>query len=452
MGFVMKPFRIPKQLIIAVLAVAAASCFAAATDAADTALPNAPQNEMRVAALGDPNTYPRYHGEDLVFAYPLHAAALNDDVTLAIRLMETGTPVDVRDRDGRTPLMVAAAFGNRAVAEALLAGRADPRARDRLFGDTALHFAALSGRVEVAELLLSHGVGVNTGANMGETPLHYAALYNHRKMIIFLIDSGADIDAADGMALTPLQYASRRGRLQARDLLRELGARPDTLLDAVNANDLIRVRELLRNGVDPNQPGLDGTALHLAAALGHVAISDALIEAGADLEAEGEPARAHPLHLAAYHNRSDVARLLLDRRAQVDARDAEGRTPLMVAALTAAETAVAEILLGHGADPNATDRTWDSPVLHYAAASGNLPIARLLLAYGVDVNVRNRRSRSAAIHYAAGKSNAEMIKFLAASGADLSPVDTIGLTPYERAKQHQDLQVMAVLRALGAPK
>jgi hypothetical protein len=45
-----------------------------------------------------------------------------------------------------------------------------------------------------------------------------------------------------------------------------------------------------------------------------------------------------------------------------------------------------------------------------------------------------------------------MVRFLAASGADLSPVDTVGLTPYDRAKQHQNLQVMAVLRALGAPK
>ena len=255
MGFVMKPFRVLEPIVIAVIAVAATSSFAEAIDVADTVPANAPPHEMRIATLGDPGIYPRYNREDLVSAFPLHAAALNDDVSLALRLMETGTPVDVRDRNGRTPLMVAAAFGNRAVAEALLAGRADPRARDRLYGDTALHFAALSGRVAVAKLLLSRGVSVNAGANMGETPLHYAALYNHRKMITLLIDSGADIDAADGMALTPLQYASRRGRLLARDLLRELGARPDTLLDAVNAGDLIRVRELLRDGVDPNQPG-----------------------------------------------------------------------------------------------------------------------------------------------------------------------------------------------------
>lgn len=448
----MKPTRILGPMI-AVLAVAATSSIAAAVDRfAPTAPPFLPPPEVRVAALEDPGIYPRYSREDPIVAYPLHAAALNDDVPLALRLMDRGTPADVRDRSGRTPLMVAAAFGNLAVAEALLAGGADPRARDRLYGDTAFHFAALAGRVEVARLLLARGVNINAGANMGETPLHYAALYNHRKMIAFLVESGADIDAADAMGLTPLQYASKRGRLQARDLLRELGARPDTLLDAVNAGDLIRVRELLRDGADPNQLGLNGTALHLAAQLGHVAVAAALLDAGADIEAEGEPARSHPLHVAAFNNRLDVARFLLDRGAQVDARDAEGRTPLMVAALYSGDATLAEVLLAGGADPNTTDRTWGDPVIHYAAVSGNTAIAAVLLAHGVDVNARNRRSGTAPIHCAAVSSKPGMIRFLAASGADLSPVDAVGLTPYEQANHHSELLVMAVLRELGAPK
>jgi ankyrin repeat protein len=381
----MKPARILGP-IIAFLAVAANSNIADAIDRfASRPPPDAPAaSEMRIAAIEDPGIYQRYSKEDPILAYPLHAAALNDDVSLALRLIQNGTLADVRDRNGRTPLMIAAAFGNVAVAEALLAGGADPKARDRLYGDTAFHFAALAGQIEVARLLVSSGIDIDARANMGETPLHYAALYNHRKMIAFLIERGADIDAVDGMALTPLQYASRRGRLQARDLLRDLGARPDTLLDAVNAGDLIRVRELLRDGADPNQLGLNGTALHLAASLGHVATAAALVEAGADLEAEGKPARSHPLHLAAFNNRIEMARLLIERGAKVDARDAEGRTPLIVAAQYSVGAALAEVLLARGADPNTTDRTWNDPVIHYAAFSGSMPIVEVLLAHGVN--------------------------------------------------------------------
>ena len=154
----MKPDRVLSP-IVAVLSVVFAANVAAALDRLAPLAPRiiAPP-EVRISALADPGLYPHYSREDPVFAYPLHAAALNDDAPLALRLIQRGTPVDVRDRNGRTPLMVAAAFGNLAVAEVLLANRADPGARDRLYGDTALHFAALSGNTGVASALLSRGV------------------------------------------------------------------------------------------------------------------------------------------------------------------------------------------------------------------------------------------------------------------------------------------------------
>src|SRR6185295_11266129 len=92
-----------------------------------------------------PGLYPRYGKEQPIQSFPLHAAALNDDVPAAIRLIAGGIAVDVRDHEGRTPLMVAAAFGNAKVAATLLAEGASPRAHDRAYGDTPLHFAALAG-------------------------------------------------------------------------------------------------------------------------------------------------------------------------------------------------------------------------------------------------------------------------------------------------------------------
>src|SRR5262245_19324630 len=76
--------------------------------------------------------------------HTLHHAALNDDVKAALKWIESGIPVDTRDDEGRTPLMVAAAFGNLAVAEALLTYGADPLLRDKQ-GEAAIHFAARTG-------------------------------------------------------------------------------------------------------------------------------------------------------------------------------------------------------------------------------------------------------------------------------------------------------------------
>src|SRR5688572_809908 len=100
----MKPAR-SLGPIIAFLTVAATSNIAAAVDRfASPPPPDAPAApEMRIAAIEDPGIYPRYSKEDPILAYPLHAAALNDDVSLALQLIQNGTPADVRDQNGRTP-------------------------------------------------------------------------------------------------------------------------------------------------------------------------------------------------------------------------------------------------------------------------------------------------------------------------------------------------------------
>ena len=82
--------------------------------------------------------------------YPLHWAALTNQPLRRSSLIEHGTAADTRDGEGRTPLMVAAAFDSPAVAEVLLAHGADPRARDTLNGNTPLDFAALSGHAGMA--------------------------------------------------------------------------------------------------------------------------------------------------------------------------------------------------------------------------------------------------------------------------------------------------------------
>src|SRR5262249_20712801 len=177
-----------------------------------------------------------------------------------------GTPVDARDGEGRTPLMVAAAFDSLSVAKLLLSRGADPLARDARSGNRPLDFAAAAVQVEVAKLLLACGARVETQArHNGETPLHYAALYGHRKMIAFLVAAGADIDALDNSGVRPLQYAQLRRQWLAVESLLGLGARIDDLGDAVNAGDVARVQQLIAQGSDVNGTYRSATPLHLAA-------------------------------------------------------------------------------------------------------------------------------------------------------------------------------------------
>lgn len=383
---------------------------------------------------------------------PLHWAAINDQPESIARLIEDGVPVDTRDGKGRTALMVAAAFGNVAAAQALIAHGADIHARDGLDGNQPLHFAAVAGRTEVAKLLLAKGVRADPRGPHDETPLHYAALYGQRRMISFLVAQGVDLNATDNNGIRPIQYAYRRRQDAAADLLRQLGAMPDDLHDAVNAGDTARVQYFLAHGADVNERDVGwSTPLDLAAATGQVAVAVMLLDAGADIEAANEPAEMHPLHLAALGDHAEMARLLIERGADLEAGDSQGRSPLTIAAAYG-KVAVASEMLARGANPLAQDSVYHDTPMHYAAIVGSIEMVDLLLTQGVDVNVRSGHQGEPPLFYAVGGGKLKMVAFLIENGADPNMRDRSGVSALECAKQHaaKALEVAVLLRSHGA--
>jgi uncharacterized protein len=382
-------------------------------------------------------------------AYALHAAAIYDRPDMARQLVEGGVPVDMRNDGGLTPLMTAARFGNVAVAETLIELGADLSARNPA-GHTALHVAALAGQAGVAGLLIAHGADRNARLeHNGETPLHLAALLGRLKVIDLLLSQGVDVNIRDDQGVTALQYARRRLQANAVDRLIARGAQIDHLADAVNADDVARVVELIAAGEDVNGQDLFGTPLHWAAAKGRLAIAVILIDRGADLESSGEPEAARPLHTAALNGQAEMAALLIQRGAKVDSRDAAGRTALMIAA-GFQHPDVARTLLAAGADPNTEDATWGDRPIHYAAYSGDAETVKLLVAKGVDVNTRNRRNGATPLHYAAKKGRLPMVDLLLADGAEMNSPDKTGWTPLKLASNLRHHDVIDRLEHMGA--
>ncbi len=155
--------------------------------------------------------------------------------------------------------------------------------------------------------------------------------------------------------------------------------------EAAMRSDIEALRDLLRDGADANASQGDGmSALHWAARNGDSDIAEALIYAGANLEAATRLGGYTPLHLAARAGRGQVTQILVELGADVNAPTTTGEvTPLHFAAGSGDVEAV-RVLLEHGAIVDAREIQWGQTPLMFAAAKNRNATVRELLLAGAD--------------------------------------------------------------------
>jgi ankyrin repeat protein len=117
----------------------------------------------------------------------IHDAAAGGDLEKVKALLKDNPElVFTKDKDGSTPLHMAAALGHKAVTELLLANKAEVNAKNYQ-GIAPLHLAAVNNLKEVAELLLANKAEVNAKDNIGWTPLHLVVAQGHNKDVAELL-------------------------------------------------------------------------------------------------------------------------------------------------------------------------------------------------------------------------------------------------------------------------
>jgi uncharacterized protein len=160
------------------------------------------------------------------------------------------------------------------------------------------------------------------------------------------------------------------------------------------------------------------------------------------------PGLAGPLHDAASGGDTEKARAILDAGADPDAQGDNGETPLNLAIL-AGHDAVALVLLDAGASVEARNRGGFAP-LHAAAHAGAPEIASTLLDRGADVNDRRNKAGVTPLSIAAEEGNAAVAKVLIDRGADIELAEQNGYTPLTRALWRNQEEVVALLQESGA--
>ena len=257
-------------------------------------------------------------------ATPLWIACETGSAAMVKALLQAGANPNLKLLLGETPLMVASRSGNADVVEQLIRKGADLNAKAAR-GQTALMWAVAQRHPDAVKVLLAHGADVRQRSDVwhqvvavpphgvplynksvahgGDTALLFAARTGDVESARLLVAAGADVNDADASGVSATALAAHSGFAALVELLLERGADANAaaagfspLHAAIMRRDMRIATALLGQGADANAPVKAWTPTR---------------RSSKDFNFAPELVGATPYWLAARFSEPDMMRLLL---------------------------------------------------------------------------------------------------------------------------------------------
>ncbi|KAK3089890.1 hypothetical protein FSP39_007395 [Pinctada imbricata] len=420
---------------------------------------------------------------------PLMIAVRENKLVVAERLLDLGTAINDRAKDGRTALHFAAAYAKDDVLKLLINRKADATLTGGPKDQLALHVACArsSGALSLVQLLLKASgkdcrLSTDRGGSIpmfvaaeagnvtvcrellmqqtdqqlrlhkkenGDTALHIACRRRDLDLTKMLVEMGTYVDAQNEDGQTSLHIAAWEGDEALVKYLYQMKANPNLNDKWTNARRPIAART--KDG---------STLMHIASQCGHPETALTFLKKGVPLHMPNKvkKKRVFPsfirqdsvyvlfqsgaicLHAAATKGHTNVVRALLTKGASVDAKTKDGFTALHLA-VEFGKPQVVQTLLGYGAQVEFKGGEAAETPLHIAARTKEgEKCAEMLLKSGANVNA-TRENGETAMHIAARHGQLKMVIALLEEGGDPTQQSKCGETPLHVAVRHCHLGV-----------
>ncbi len=296
-------------------------------------------------------------------------------------LVDMGSDVNARNRNGHTPLYLTVQANNRIIGEYLLSTGADVFYSDS-DNSSPLRLAFEWGN-EVQDWFLTSEV-IKAIDGIGNTPLHYAAEWKLNNAVLAILEKGGNPNAQNSNGETPI-------------------------FNAAKSNNIEAIQVLLRNGADKDLRNYLGNTI---------------------------------IHNCVRWNATDAARIAIRSGYNVNAQNLSGKTALHQAARSG-QRAMVELLLDEGANIHSADTAGRTPLMD-AILAQNIENVRILISRGANTTIPEMYGRNA-YHEAVETENIELIKLISSTGANPLARDSHGRTPLSQAFEKDINLVRAVL-------